>query len=226
MNKALVLFSGGLDSTTCLAMAVDLIGHENVIALTLSYGQKHDKEIQSARKLAKFYKVKHIEYDVSMIFESSGCSLLKKNDMAIPEGSYSEQLGENKKTVSTYVPFRNGLFLSISASVALSNGCDTIYYGAHKDDATGNAYPDCSKEFDRFISEAIYEGTGQVVRVVAPFIDKNKADIVATGIQLRVPYEMTWSCYNGRDKPCGKCGTCIDRINAFKANGIGDPLYE
>lgn len=226
MSKALVLFSGGLDSTTCLAMAVDLNGHENVIALSLSYGQKHDKEIQCARELAKFYKVEHLEYDVSKIFESSGCSLLKKNDVAVPEGSYSEQLDGKEKPVSTYVPFRNGLFISIAASIALSKDCGIIYYGAHRDDAAGSAYPDCSEAFNRSMGSAIYEGTGHAVCVFAPFIDKNKADIVATGLKLGVPYEKTWSCYKGGDKPCGKCGTCIDRIKAFEANGIGDPIYD
>ena len=107
-------------------MAVDLMGHENVVALSLSYGQKHDKEIQCARELAKFYKVEHLEYDVSKIFESSGCSLLKKNDVAIPEGSYLDQLDGKEEPVSTYVPFRNGLFISIAASLALSRNCDTI----------------------------------------------------------------------------------------------------
>lgn len=226
MSKALVLFSGGLDSTTCLAMAVNRYSAENVIALSLSYGQRHDKEIRCARELAKFYKVEHLEYDVSKIFESSGCSLLKKNDTAVPEGSYSEQLDGKKEPVSTYVPYRNGLFISIAASIALSKGCSMIYYGAHKDDAAGSAYPDCSEKFNRFIGDAIYEGTGHAVRVIAPFINKNKADIVAAGLKLGVPYEKTWSCYKGGGKPCGKCGTCIDRIKAFKINGMEDPIYD
>lgn len=227
MKKALVLFSGGLDSTTCLAIAVSIRGHENVIALSLSYGQKHDKEIECARKLAEYYEVEHLEYDVSKIFESSDCSLLKKNDVDIPNGSYFEQLSKKEgESVSTYVPFRNGLFISIAASIALSKNCDIIYYGSHKDDAAGDAYPDCSETFNYYISRAIYEGTGKKVEVYAPFINKNKSDIVAEGLRLKVPYKMTWSCYNGGDKPCGKCGTCIDRIRAFEMNGIGDPLYD
>ena len=96
-------------------------------------------------------------------------------------------------------------------------------YGAHKDDAAGNAYPDCSKEFSVLIGEAIEKGSGNQTKLYAPFVEMNKAEIVKIGIGLKVPYEMTWSCYKGGEKPCGKCGTCIDRAKAFKANGIKDP---
>ena len=116
--KAVVLFSGGLDSTTCLAKAVQEYGKDNVIALSLRYGQKHDKEIVCARKIVSFYDVEHLEFDVGKIFESSNCTLLKGNG-DVPEGAYVEQL-EKEKIVSTYVPFRNGLFLSIATSIAWS----------------------------------------------------------------------------------------------------------
>lgn len=227
LMKAVVLFSGGLDSTTCLALAVKEYGAENVIALSLRYGQKHEKEIECATKVAAFYNVKHIEYNVADIFKNSKCGLLAHNDN-IPQESYAEQLEKtNGEPVSTYVPFRNGLFLSIAASVALSYECDFVYYGAHKDDAAGNAYPDCSSEFNNHIANAILVGSGNKIEVKAPFIYKTKADIVKTGMQLNVPYEYTWSCYNGGAKPCGKCGTCLDRIKAFEINGAKDPLrYE
>ena len=102
-----------------------------------------------------------------------------------------------------------------------------VVYGAHKDDAAGSAYPDCSPVFNSMIGGAIYEGTGGAVALSAPFIGANKAYVVRKGLELDVPYEMTWSCYRGGDKPCGKCGTCIDRIKAFKENGKEDPLqYE
>ena len=226
--KAIVLFSGGLDSTTCLAMVIDKYGKENVIALSLYYGQKHSKELECAKKISKHYGVKHIKFDVSKIFESSNCSLLTDSTERIPEKSYDEQLKEtNGQPVTTYVPFRNGLFLSIAASIAISNDCQEIYYAAHKDDAAGNAYPDCSADFNKTISKAIFIGSGNAVNVKAPFISINKADIVKQGLSLKVPYEMTWSCYNGKEKPCGKCGTCIDRIKAFELNGVKDPLeYE
>ena len=98
-----------------------------------------------------------------------------------------------------------------------------IYYGAHSDDAAGNAYPDCSSDFNDAINRAIYIGSGKQLTVEAPFVNMTKADVVKTGIELNVPYDLTWSCYLGDDKPCGKCGTCIDRQKAFMENGIKDP---
>ena len=224
--KAMVLASGGLDSTTALALAVDKHGKDNVIALTISYGQKHDKEIQSAIKVAEYYGVEHLFLDLTKIFQYSDCSLLKHSDEAIPEKSYAEQIEETKgdTPVSTYVPFRNGLFLSSAASIAISKECNVIYYGAHPDDAAGFAYPDCSQDFVDYMNKAIYEGSGHQLKLEAPFATFTKKDIVRMGIELKVPYELTWSCYEGNDKPCGKCGTCIDRQAAFEANGITDPV--
>lgn len=224
--KAMVLASGGLDSTTALALAVDKHGKDNVIALTISYGQKHDKEIQSAIKVAEYYGVEHLFLDLTKIFQYSDCSLLKHSDEAIPEKSYAEQIEETKgdTPVSTYVPFRNGLFLSSAASIAISKECNVIYYGAHSDDAAGFAYPDCSQDFVDHMNKAIYEGSGHQLKLEAPFATFTKKDIVRMGIELKVPYELTWSCYEGNDKPCGKCGTCIDRQVAFEANGITDPV--
>ena len=224
--KAMVLASGGLDSTTALALAVDKHGKDNVIALTVSYGHKHDKEIQSAIKVAEYYGVEHLFLDLTKIFQYSDCSLLKHSDEAIPEKSYAEQIEETKgdTPVSTYVPFRNGLFLSSAASIAISKECNVIYYGAHSDDAAGFAYPDCSQDFVDYMNKAIYEGSGHQLKLEAPFATFTKKDIVRMGIELKVPYELTWSCYEGNDKPCGKCGTCIDRQAAFEANGIIDPV--
>lgn len=223
--KALVLFSGGLDSSTCLGLAITKYGKSNVLALSLSYGQKHKKELESAENISQYYGVKRVQLDVNKIFEKSKCSLLCHSDDDVPLESYAKQLEETGgKPVSTYVPFRNGLFLSIAASVAISYGCEVIYYGAHADDAAGNAYPDCSKVFNDAISEAITLGSGGKLLVIAPFIEKNKAQVVEIGLKLRVPYEKTWSCYKGEEKPCGKCGTCIDRKNAFEINGVKDPL--
>ncbi len=223
--KALVLFSGGVDSTTCLAIAVEKYGKNNVIALSISYGQKHTKEIQAAEKIAEYYGVELKRLDLARIFEGSDCSLLSSSSEDIPKESYAEQLKKTDgKPVSTYVPFRNGLFLSCAASVALSNGCTEIYYGIHTDDAAGNAYPDCSEEFNNAINSAIYIGSGNALKVTAPFVNMKKADIVAEGLKLKVPYKMTWSCYEGGEKPCGVCGTCRDRIAAFRANGITEEL--
>ena len=224
MMKALVLFSGGLDSTTCLALAIERYGAENVLALSVSYGQKHTKELEAARAVAAYYGVRLQTLDLAAIFADSDCSLLKGSSQEIPKESYAEQLSETDGApVSTYVPFRNGLFLSSAASVALSNGCSVIYYGAHADDAAGNAYPDCSQEFNDAINTAIFLGSGKQLRVEAPFVGKTKADVVAEGLRLNAPYHLTWSCYEGGERPCGLCGTCRDRAAAFAANGVSDP---
>lgn len=225
--KALVLFSGGLDSTTALAVAIDKYGKDNVIALSITYGQKHKKEIEASNKIAAYYNIEHIYLDLSKIFEFSNCSLLEKNNLEIPKGDYKSQLkNNNDELLSTYVPFRNGLFLSSAAAIALSKGCDEIIYGAHSDDIK-EVYPDCSKEFTKAINDAIYIGSGEKVKVSGPFVGLHKKDIVKLGLGLNVPYNLTWSCYEGNEKACGKCATCIDRIKAFKENGVNDPIeYE
>ncbi|MCQ2500130.1 MAG: 7-cyano-7-deazaguanine synthase QueC [Lachnospiraceae bacterium] len=223
--KALVLSSGGVDSTTALGLAVKKYGKENVIALSVSYGQKHDKEIRAAIAVAEYYGVEQLFLDLSKIFQYSNCSLLQQSAEEIPEASYAEQISqtEGEKPVSTYVPFRNGLFLSSAASIALSKECEVICYGAHADDSAGFAYPDCSPVFNNAMNEAIWEGSGHQLRVEAPFVNVTKAEVVRMGLELQVPYELTWSCYEGSEKPCGRCGTCIDRAAAFQANHVADP---
>ncbi len=224
-EKAMILFSGGVDSTTCLALAIERYGKENVIPLSIRYGQKHMKEVEAAERVLEYYGIKGMELDLTPIFAESDCSLLTHSEEAIPEGSYEEQLKTRKGApVTTYVPFRNGLFLASAASLALSKGCSVIYYGAHQDDAAGNAYPDCSQEFCSAMNAAVYEGSGRALRIEAPFINQNKAQVVKEGLRLGVPYALTWSCYEGQDKPCGRCGTCIDRKKAFEENGVKDPL--
>lgn len=225
--RALVLCSGGVDSTTLLAMAVDKYGSENVVALSISYGQRHEKELKAARDVARYYHVEQRFLDLAAIFADSSCSLLAHSEKEIPKESYAEQLEEtDTKLVSTYVPFRNGLFLSSAASMALSLECSVLYYGAHHDDWAGNAYPDCSREFVAAMNNAIREGTGGELHMEAPFVEWSKADIVKKGLELNVPYELTWSCYEGGDKPCGVCATCIDRKRAFELNGSIDPLLK
>lgn len=227
MKKVVVLLSGGIDSTTCLAHAVKTYGAENVFCLSMTYGQKHDKEIMSARKVADHYGVNLQEMDLSTIFKFSDCSLLKGREN-IKHESYADQLAEmgGEGTVDTYVPFRNGLFLSTAAAYALSVGAEVIFYGAHADDAAGRAYPDCTPEFESAMNEAIYEGSGRVLRMEAPLLNMNKAQVVKMGLEMGAPYELTWSCYEGHDTPCGECGTCIDRAAAFAANGVQDPALK
>lgn len=226
--KALVLFSGGLDSSVCLALAVKEYGAGEVLALSVSYGQKHKKEMEASERIAAYYGVQRQTLDLGAIFAGSDCTLLEGAAQEIPHEAYADQLAKTAGApVSTYVPFRNGLFLSSAAAVALSHGCEVIYYGAHADDAAGNAYPDTSEAFNRAISDAIRIGSGEALQVVAPFIDKTKADVVATGAKLGMPFELTWSCYEGHEKACGVCGTCRDRLRAFAENGMTDPIeYE
>ena len=226
--KALVLFSGGLDSSVCLGMAVKKYGAEEVLALSVSYGQKHKKEIEASEKVAAFYGVKRQTLDLYDIFKDSTCSLLEGSKEEIPHEAYADQLSDGDGSpVSTYVPFRNGLFLSSAAAIALSHGCSEIWYGAHADDAAGSAYPDTSAEFNEAIARAVWIGSGKALTVTAPFINKTKAEVVAEGTKIGVPFELTWSCYEGREKACGVCGTCRDRIRAFAENGLTDPVeYE
>lgn len=221
--KALVLSSGGIDSTTCLGLAVDRYGKENVMSLSVFYGQKHVKELAAAKKIAAFYQVEHRELDMGVIFADSDCTLLQGRG-EVPHGDYASQQQEAKgEPVSTYVPFRNGLFLAAAASVALARGCEEIYYGAHADDSAGNAYPDTSEAFNEAMGQAIHEGSGKALKVVAPFIRSRKSQVVETGLKLHAPYALTWSCYEGGEKPCGRCATCIDRKKAFAINGVEDP---
>jgi len=223
--KALVLSSGGVDSTTALGLAVKKYGRENVTALSVFYGQKHDKEIKASIAVADYYGVEHLFLALSVIFKDSNCSLLRHSTEEIPEESYADQIRktEGEKPVSTYVPFRNGLFLSSAASIALSRDCSVIYYGAHADCSAGAAYPDCSPVFNNAMNEAIWEGSGHQLRIEAPFVNVSKADVVRMGLEIGVPYELTWSCYEGGEEPCGKCATCIDRAAAFAANHVEDP---
>lgn len=230
MAKAVVLSSGGVDSTTCLGLAVHELGAANVVSVSMFYGQKHQKELEAARKLAEYYNIKHYEIDLSVVFQYSNCSLLSHSTEEVPEGDYADQIGRaDNGMVATYVPFRNGMFLSTAASLAASLFPEdevVIYIGAHADDAAGNAYADCSQAFIDSMDDAINIGTYQLVTIKAPFAGCNKAQVVAKGLELGVPYQYTWSCYNGGDKPCGKCGTCIDRAKAFSANNAIDPALE
>ena len=228
-EKALVLSSGGVDSTTCVSIAVDKFGSENVSTVTVYYGQKHSREIECARKVAEYYSVKHYELDLSNVFKYSDCALLKSSDKEIPESSYVEQI-ETEGKVPTLVPFRNGLMLSAVTSLAQSIYPDDfvyIYLGNHADDAAGNAYPDCSLEFVEAMNQAIGFGTAGQVQLESPFVNDNKAQVVATGLKLKTPYELTYSCYNGGERSCKRCATCLDRLAAFEANGVKDPIeYE
>lgn len=228
---AVVLNSGGVDSTTLVGLAVERYGKENVVTVSAKYGQKHSKELECAEKIAKHYGVRHTTIDLTSIMQFSNCPLLANSTEEIRHESYADQIEhDGEGMVRTYVPFRNGLLLSSVAAIAMSlvesENYDIGYVclGAHADDAAGEAYADCSSKFTDAMNWAIKIGTYGKVEVMAPFVDITKKDIVNIGLSLGVPYELTWSCYEGGEKACGTCGTCIDRIAAFKANGVEDPI--
>lgn len=227
-KKAVVLNSGGVDSTTCVGLAVEKYGKDNVSTLSVFYGQKHNKELECAKKIAAHYEVAHYEVDLSAVMQFSNCPLLSQSTEAIRHESYAEQIAKDGEgMVRTYVPFRNGLLLSSVTALAVSLYPDDeveVYYGAHADDAAGRAYADCSPEFTDAMNRAINIGTYEKVTLAAPLINMNKGEVVKTGLAIGVPYHLTTSCYEGGEKACGTCGTCIDRINAFKVNGVEDPI--
>ena len=225
--KAVVLSSGGVDSTTALALAINKYGKENVTSLSATYGQKHSKELDCAKKIAEHYDVDHMIMDLNEVYkDNKSCTLLSGNG-EMEHTSYVDQINKSDTgIVSTYVPFRNGVLVAVAAAKAMGiypNEKIVLYLGPHADDAAGNAYPDCSKEFTDAIYQAVNYGTDGFVTCEAPFVGLHKSDIIKIGLDLNVPYELTWSCYEGGKKQCGTCGTCIDRKKAFEVNGIDDP---
>lgn len=223
VQSILVLLSGGADSATCLAKAVNKVGADKVCCLNMYYGQRLDKEIECAKKLVAHYGVRYIELDISPMMNYSDCSLLKNSSKKVEHKSYSEQV-DSGNPITSYVPFRNGVFISIAVAIAESLGIDDVWYGAHSDDY---AYSDCSEKFISLMREAVYVGTSRHILIEAPLKGMTKYEIIRDGIELNVPYELTYSCYEGRELPCGKCASCIDRRKAFQLNGTVDPLtYE
>lgn len=220
MSKALVVLSGGLDS--CVALALALKVNDSATTVSFNYGQRHTRELTSARAIAAHYELMHRVWHVHL---AQG-GVLMEHDEEMPHLTY-EELQKAEGPSPTYVPFRNGTLLSHAASIALEIGADTIYAGMHGEDAHNWAYPDCTPEFIGAMQNAIYVGTYHKVRLICPFTYSSKADIVRFGLQLNAPLHLTWSCYEGRDLACGKCPTCIGRLEAFAACDMQDPIeYE
>ncbi|MFW6141334.1 MAG: 7-cyano-7-deazaguanine synthase QueC [Candidatus Saliniplasma sp.] len=224
MSKAVVLLSGGLDSSTTLAVADK--EHDDIFAITFRYGQKHDKEIRSSKKLAEHYDVeKHIILDIPL--EEIARSSLLEGGEEIPDTKKGD-IGQSIPT--TYVPARNIIFLSYALSYAESVDAQAIYIGATAVDYSG--YPDCRPEFFDAFKDMAKKGTkkgveGNQIDIITPLIDKSKAEIIERGTELSVPFEKTWSCYRGGTKACGTCDSCRLRLKGFEEAGITDPLiYE
>ena len=222
MKKALVLLSGGLDSTTALHVAKEQ-GFDELYAITFEYGQKHDKEIEASKAVAKAVGVKEHKFVQLMLNQWGGCSLTD-DKMDIDDGNI------NRATIpDTYVPARNMVFLSVAASYADALDIADIFIGVSEVDYSG--YVDCREEFIRSMEQTINLGTvlgaekKQKITLHAPFMHMTKADEVRWGTRLGVDYSLTWTCYRGGEKPCGKCDSCLLRAKAFEEAEIKDPLY-
>lgn len=217
---ALVLLSGGVDSTTCLAVAIRQHGAPETIALSFEYGQKHRAEIQHAEAVAQHYSVEHQLVQLPNVFQGSGSTLIAGGP-ANPVVAYDE-LPEGQSPA--YVPFRNGLMLSTATALALVRDAEAVYFGAHAEDGARWAYPDCTPEFIGAMAGAVFVGTYFKVRLMSPLQWLTKADVVKLGISLDAPYHLTLSCYNGQEPACGTCPTCQSRRKAFSDNGVADPI--
>ncbi|MDP2211399.1 MAG: 7-cyano-7-deazaguanine synthase QueC [Candidatus Aquicultor sp.] len=219
--RAVVLLSGGLDSMVCALLAARNYQADQVDALNILYGQKHSKESQAAREIADYLGLGSYETVklAAELFEGAGSTLVDE-DKEIPPGPYPEESGP----VSTYVPFRNGMLISVATAYALKVNAQAVYFGAHAEDALNWAYPDCTPEFLGAMKNAVWVGTYHKVRLITPLEWLTKAEIVKLGHELGAPFELTWSCYQGGEEACGKCATCISRLEAFKANRLVDPI--
>ena len=218
MKKVILSLSGGLDSSTLLAYLLN-VGYE-VETIGFCYGSKHNiYENQKAALIADLYNVSFDLINLSEVFSGITSSLMLTGD-DIPEGHYTD-----KSMESTVVPSRNIIFISILSSIAWTREAGLIAVGIHQGDHA--IYPDCRVEFFQDMNDAIVSGTGGKVGLLAPFIDGNKADIVKKGLELKVPYQLTRTCYKRQEIACGVCGSCVERLSAFHDNDAIDPIeYE
>ncbi len=221
MSKAVILLSGGLDSTTTLAIAQEQ--HYELYALSFSYGQRHSREIDCAKQIAEFYKVKDHKI-ITIDLKQIGGSALTDDNIPIPE--HRELANMSQNIPSTYVPARNTIFLSFALAFGEVLDADTIFIGANARDYSG--YPDCRPEyyiaFQQLAKLCNKRGVeGKPIEIKYPLIFMTKSEIIKKGNHLNVPYELTWSCYKGGEKPCGKCDSCILRANGFRDAGFVDP---
>lgn len=216
-TKVVVIFSGGMDSFTVLNKAIR-DGHE-VCALTFNYGQRHVKEVDYAKAACDKLGIKHKIVDISAINSIiSGSSLT--DDIDVPEGHY-----EAESMKQTVVPNRNMILLSLAIGYAISIDATKVYYGAHSGDHA--IYPDCRPEFVKKMQSVAEVCDYQPIDIEVPYLNNDKIEILADGLAMGLDYQLTWTCYNGREKACGRCGACQERLEAFAQNGAVDPIpYE
>lgn len=223
-KKAVIILSGGLDSTTCMGIAAEQ-GFE-LYPITFDYGQRHHIEIENARSVAEYYNVtkRHKVIKLGFLRDFGGSALTDQSiDVPLLEGDASE-------IPVTYVPGRNLLFLSIATSYAEATEADVIFIGVNALDYSG--YPDCRPAFIQKFEEVIALATkvgveGEGFQISTPLIELTKAEIIREGMRLKVPYHLTTSCYNGRSEACGECESCRLRLKGFADAGLQDPIaYE
>jgi 7-cyano-7-deazaguanine synthase len=223
--RAVVLLSGGLDSTVTLAYA--LSKGDEVVPLTINYGQRHDKELFAAKDVASYYEIeKHIIMNLDLGCFSS--SALTSMAVEVPERRSVDTIKDEIPV--TYVPARNIIFLSIAAGLCECENASRVYIGANAVDYSG--YPDCRPEFFKQYQKVLEVGTktgveGKPIEIITPIIGKTKGEIVAMGRELGAPLHLTWSCYRGKGKACGRCDSCLLRLKGFEEAGYQDPIqYE
>ncbi len=216
MKDSVIIYSGGLDSTTLLYEERERVA----LAVTFDYGSNHaSREIACARHHCERLGIEHLVIELGFMSRYFQSSLMSGAD-AIPDGSYDD---ENMK--STVVPFRNGIMLSIACGLAESRGLKRVLIANHGGDHA--IYPDCRPEFVSAMDGAMQAGTYEGVRLAAPYTNLTKADLVRRGAQMGIDYSLTYSCYKGGEKHCGTCGTCTERREAFRTAGVPDPTaYE
>ena len=219
-NSCIVLLSGGMDSSTLLAEAVQRF--DKVRTLTFDYNQRHRREIDSAKAVAEYYNVSNFVVDVTHINNLLQGSALTSSAVSVPKGHYEET-----SMKATVVPGRNTILLSIAAGHAASLGFSHISFAAHAGDHA--IYPDCRADYVDAMQRVLSFFHYAPVSIWAPFLYSTKIDLIREGTKLGVPYQLTWTCYDpqGKDRACGKCGSCTERIEAFFMNNLVDPIpYE
>ena len=218
MKKIVLIYSGGLDSTVLLFELLAQ-GHE-VLCLSVDYGQRHRKELEHALRICQSVQAPHRFADLSGCRALLAGSSQTSDDIDVPEGHYAD---ENMKL--TVVPNRNMIMLSVAIGWAVSVGADAVAYAAHNGDHA--IYPDCREEFAEGMAQVAMLCDWRGIELLRPFVHMSKGDVVKRGAELDVPFLDTWSCYKGLRFHCGKCGTCVERKEAFAEAGVGDPtLYE
>lgn len=222
-EKAVVLLSGGLDSTTMLYYLVRRLRHTAVFALSFNYGQRHARELECAAWHAReLGATEHRTLDIAFLGD-----LVKEGTSLIDGGRDIPDLvdvpPEARDQPPTYVPNRNMMLLAMAAAYGEAKGAHDVYYGAQAQDAYG--YWDCTHAFLSRINDVLALNRRQPVRVHAPFLEMRKSSILRLGLELGVDFSRTWSCYRGGTLACGTCPTCVERLRAFRALEVHDPLH-